>query len=117
MSSNNPYQPNPYLTGQPIGRPRMFNSALAKIVWILVPIITMGFAAAVPFVVAAVKGVVKPWVPLAYIAGELGLLGGAMALHPANSDQPFAGFLILALIITAATHTGLLDNPRVTFGK
>lgn len=117
MSSNNPYQPSPYLTGQPVGRPRMFNSTLAKIVWVLVPIITLGLAAAVPFVVAAAKSVVKPWVPVAYIVGELVLLGGAMALQPANSDQPFAGFLILLLIITAATHTGLLDNPRVTFGK
>ncbi|MEX2970411.1 hypothetical protein [Streptomyces sp. C184] len=95
----------------------MFNSTLAKIVWILVPIVTMGLAAAVPFVVAAAKSVVKPWVPVVYVIGELVLLGGAMAMRPADSDQPFAGFLILLLIITAATHTGLLDNPRVVFGK
>lgn len=95
----------------------MFNSTAAKVVWVLVPIITMGLAAAVPFVVAAAKGVVKPWVPVTYVVGELVLIGGAMAMRPADSDQPFAGFLILSLIIAAATHTGLLDNPRMTFGK
>jgi hypothetical protein len=110
---------NPYFN-QPLtpARPRMFNSTLAKVVWTLVPIVTLGLAAAVPFVVAAVKGVVKPWLAVGYVVGEIVIIGVAMAISPSPDDSnPFAGFLLVLLIITAATHTALLDNEKIAIGK
>ncbi|MEV6589916.1 hypothetical protein [Streptomyces acidicola] len=110
---------NPYFN-QPLAptRPRMFNTTIAKVVWTLAPLVTLGLCAAVPFVVAAVKGVVKPWLAVAYVVGELAVLGGSMAISPAGDDaSPFAGFLLLILMITAATHTALLDNEKISIGK
>ncbi|MBT1098321.1 hypothetical protein [Streptomyces sp. Tu102] len=110
---------NPYFN-QPLtpARPRMFNSTLAKVIWILVPIVTVGLAAAVPFVVAAVKSVVKPWLAIAYVVLELAIFGGSLALDPkADSGNPLPGFLIVVLVIAAATHTALLDNEKITIGK
>lgn len=90
----------------------------AKVVWTLVPIVTLGLAAAVPFVVAAVKGVVKPGLAVGYVVGEIVIIGVAMAISPSADDSnPFAGFLLVLLIITAATHTALLDNEKITIGK
>lgn len=106
---NQPYTPT---------RPRMFNSAIAKVIWTIVPVITLGLCAAVPFVVAAVKGVVKPWLAITYVAGEILIIGVAMAMDPSGDDgNPIAGFLLLLLIITAATHTALLDNDKISIGK
>lgn len=110
---------NPYFN-QPLApaRPRMFNSTLAKVIWTLVPIVTISLAAAVPFVVAAVKGVIKPWLAIAYVVGEIAILVIATALDPqGDNTNPFAGLLLLLLIITAATHTALLDNEKITVGK
>ncbi|MDX3400402.1 MULTISPECIES: hypothetical protein [Streptomyces] len=99
-------------------RPRMYASALAKVVWTLVPVVTLGLAAAVPFVVAAVKGVVKPWLAGAYVVGEIAVFSVAIAISPDPDDtNPFPGFLMVLLIITAATHTALLDNDRISVGK
>jgi hypothetical protein len=99
-------------------RPRMFGSTLAKVVWTLVPIVTAGLAAAVPFVVAAVKGVVKPWLAGAYIVGEIAIFSIAFAISPdPNDTSPVPGFLMVLLIITAATHTALLDNDKINVGK
>ncbi|MDA4890582.1 hypothetical protein PFZ55_27215 [Streptomyces sp. MS2A] len=99
-------------------RPRMYASILAKVVWTLVPIVTLGLAAAVPFVVAAVKGVVKPWLAGVYIVGEIAVFSVAMAISPGADDtNPVPGFLMVLLIITAATHTALLDSERISIGK
>ncbi|CAL9349752.1 hypothetical protein SUDANB1_00436 [Streptomyces sp. enrichment culture] len=106
-----PYINAPY---NPPARPRMFGSTLAKVVWTLVPVVTLGLCAAVPFVVAAVKGVVKPWLAIAYVVGEIVLVGVALAL---DEGSPVAGFLLIILIVTAATHTALLDNEKITVGK
>jgi hypothetical protein len=69
-------------------RPRMFNTAVAKVIWTLVPIVTIGLAAAVPFVVAAVKGVVKPWLAVAYVVGEIAVFLLAMAISRVPDDHP-----------------------------
>jgi len=99
-------------------RPRMFNSSIAKVIWTLVPIVSLGLAAAVPLVVAAVKGVVKPWLAITYVVGELVLVGAALAIDPnGDNGNPIAGFLLVIVIVTAATHTALLDSDKVTIGK
>ncbi|MFC8826373.1 hypothetical protein ACFT9I_13655 [Streptomyces sp. NPDC057137] len=117
---SDPYQPagpSPYInTPMPNARPRMFASTLAKVVWILVPIVTLSIGAAIPFVVAAVKGVVKPWVAVAYVAIEVAFLGVATLANP-EGESPFVGLLLTLLIATSATHTALLDNDKVTIGK
>ncbi|GHA94825.1 hypothetical protein GCM10010330_56210 [Streptomyces tendae] len=110
---------SPYLNAPltPV-RPRMYGSTLAKVVWTLVPIITLGLAAAVPFVVAAVKGVVKPWLAGVYVVGEVAFFSVALAISPDPDDtNPVPGFLLALLIITAATHAVLLDNDRISVGK
>ncbi|MEV7050662.1 hypothetical protein [Streptomyces anulatus] len=115
----NPYQPqpSPYLnTPVPSGRPRMFNSTIVKVIWILLPIVTIGIGAAVPFVVAAVKGVIKPWLAVAYVLAEVSILGISTAAAP-DGESPFVGLLLIFLIVASATHTALLDNDRVSIGK
>ncbi|MFF8290003.1 hypothetical protein ACF068_12340 [Streptomyces sp. NPDC016309] len=114
-----PYDPHPYIS-TPVatgGRPRMFHSTAAKVLWLLVPIVTVSIAAAVPFVVAAVKGVIKPWVAVVYVVVEVLILGVGTVVVGPDEESPFVGFLIVMLIVTAATHTALLDNERVTIGK
>lgn len=112
--AGNPYFNAPLTPAQP----RMFASTPAKVIWILVPIVTLGLAAAVPFVVAAVKGVVKPWLAVSYVVLELAVFGGSMVLDPqADSGNPLPGFLIVMLVIASATHTALLDNDKVRLGK
>lgn len=110
---------NPYFN-QPLAptRPRMYSTTLAKVIWTLVPIVTVGLAAAVPFVVAAVKGVVKPWLAVVYVVAEIAVFSVAMAISPTGDDgNPFPGFLMVLLIITAATHAALLDNDKISIGK
>ncbi|NEC92188.1 hypothetical protein [Streptomyces sp. SID12501] len=110
---------SPYFN-QPLApaRPRMFNTTIAKVIWTIVPVVTLGLCAAVPFVVAAVKGVVKPWLAITYVVGEIAIIGIAMAIDPSgDGGSPIAGFLLLILIITAATHTALLDNDKISIGK
>ncbi|SFY52083.1 hypothetical protein [Streptomyces sp. F-1] len=110
---------NPYFT-TPITptRPRMYNTTIAKVIWTLVPIVTAGLAGAVPFVVAAVKGVVKPWLAVVYVVVEIAVYSVAISISPsANDDNPWPGFLMILWIITAATHTSLLDNEKVNVGK
>lgn len=115
---SNPYQPSPYVTTpEPNSRPRMFNSTVAKVIWTLVPIVTASIAAAVPFVVAAVKGVIKPWVAAVYVAVEVLILGISTAVVGPDEESPFVGFLLVMLIVTAATHTSLLDSEKVRIGK
>lgn len=118
---SNPYQPpgpSPYLTTpMPAPRPRMFASTTAKVLWTLLPIVTLGLAATVPFVTAAVKGVLKPWVAAVYVVAEVALFGISTALVGPDEESPGLGFLLVLLIITAATHTSLLDHEKVTIGK
>ncbi|MFD5492259.1 hypothetical protein ACFWH4_04795 [Streptomyces sp. NPDC127091] len=113
------YDPNLYINA-PLtpAKPHMFASTLAKVIWTLVPIITLGLAAAVPFVVAAVKSVVKPWLAVVYVAAEIAVFSVAMAISPTGDDgNPVPGFLMVLLIITAATHAALLDNDKIRIGK
>lgn len=115
MSNPYPPQPSPYVTGPlPTARPRMFHSAVAKAVWVLVPIVTISIGAAVPFVVAAVKGVIKPWLAIAYAVAEVLILGISTAV---NGESSFVGLLLILLIVTSSTHTALLDNDRIVVGK
>ncbi|MEU8034787.1 hypothetical protein AB0C13_40755 [Streptomyces sp. NPDC049099] len=110
---------NPYFT-TPLApaRPRMFNTTVAKVSWTLVSIVTAGLAGAVPFVVAAVKGVIKPWLAAVYVVTEIVVYSVAIAISPsAHDDNPWPGFLMVLWIITAATHTSLLDNENVSVGK
>ncbi|MFI0233127.1 hypothetical protein [Streptomyces sp. NPDC017086] len=110
---------SPYLN-QPLTptRPRMFNTTISKVIWTLVPIISLGLAAAVPFVVAAVKGVVKPWLAITYVVGEIAIFSIALAISPdGTGDSAVPGFLLTLLIIAAATHTALLDNEKINLGK
>ncbi|MEV5646478.1 hypothetical protein AB0L67_41565 [Streptomyces flaveolus] len=109
-----PYNKQPYAPA----RPCMYYSALAKVIWIAVPVVTLGLAAAFPFVVAVIKGVVKPWLAGVYIVGEIAIFSAAFAISPNPGDtSPVPGFLIILLITTAATHTALLDNDKITIGK
>ncbi|MFD0020366.1 hypothetical protein [Streptomyces sp. NPDC058382] len=94
----------------------MFGSTLAKVVWILLPLVTIGIGAAIPFVVATVKGVIKPWVAITYVVVEVAVLGIATAVD-SDGDNSFTGLLLILLIATSATHTALLDNEKVTIGK
>ncbi|MGW4028232.1 hypothetical protein ACWEFL_02750 [Streptomyces sp. NPDC004838] len=111
-------QPSPYVTAPiPTGRPRMFNTTLAKVIWTLVPIVSVGLLAALPFVVAAVKGVIKAWVAAIYVAVTITTYGiGTLTVGP-GEESPFMGFLITVLIATAATHTALLDHEKIRIGK
>ncbi|MFC0844459.1 hypothetical protein ACFH04_12200 [Streptomyces noboritoensis] len=117
----NPYQPtgqSPFVNAPLTGhRPRMFDSTLAKVIWTLVPVVTFGLGAAIPFVVAAVKGVVKPWIAISYVAAEVTLFGISTVAVDPDKESPFLGFLLVFLMATSATHTSLLDNDRVTVGK
>ncbi|WP_030340593.1 hypothetical protein [Streptomyces sp. NRRL S-1022] len=113
--TTNPYLNTPFAPA----RPRMFNTTVATVIWTLVPLVTLGLAAAVPFVVAAVKGVVKPWLAITYVAGELVIFVGVFLVSPKEGDanSPLAGLILILLMITAATHTALLDNEKITVGK
>lgn len=109
-----PYINQPYTPA----RPRMFNNTLAKVIWTAVPVVTVSLCAAVPFVVAAVKGVIKPWLAITYVAAEVAVLVAATALDPKGDEtSPVAGLLLILLIITSATHTALLDNDKIAIGK
>lgn len=110
---------NPYIHA-PITppRPRMFASTFAKVVWTLVPIVTLGLALAVPFVVASVKGVVKVWLAAAYVIAEITVFSLGLVVSPTDDDgNSVPGFLLTLLIITAATHTALLDHEKVRLAK
>lgn len=92
----------------------MFNSRAAQILWTIVPIVTLGFAAAVPFVTAAVKRVIRPWVAILYVAVNVTVLV-MVTVQP--DEDAFSGLLLILLIVTAATHTALLGSERVAIGK
>lgn len=111
------YDPNPYIN-TPLApvRPRMYNSTLARVLWTLVPIVSMSLLAAVPFVVAAVKGVVKPWLAVLYVAVEVGILTFSTAVS-GNDPKNWTGLLLVLLLVVSATHTALLDNEKIQIGK
>lgn len=114
---SNPYQPSPYITTAAPDRPRMFGSSLAHVLWVLLPIVTVSLGAAVPFVVAAVKGVIRPWVAAVYVVAELAIFAGSTAMDDPSGGNNIIGLLLILLIIVSATHTGLLDNDKVNIGK
>jgi hypothetical protein len=61
---------------------------------------------------------VKPWLAGAYIVGEIAIFSIAFAISPEPNDtSPVPGFLMVLLMITAATHTALLDNDKINIGK
>lgn len=110
-----PYINTPYPSP---GRPRMFGSRAAQVLWVLLPIVTVGLAAAVPFVAAAVKGVIRPWLAVVYAVIEIGLFAWSTVTPDAAAQEPpLIGFALVLLVIVSATHTGLLDSSRVTIGK
>ncbi|MFE4756017.1 hypothetical protein ACFRIB_38300 [Streptomyces mirabilis] len=111
------YDPNPYINA-PLtpARPRMYASILARVLWTLVPIVSMSLLAAVPFVVAAVKGVVKPWLAVVYVAVEVGVLVFSTAVS-GHDPKNWTGLMLVLLLIVSATHTALLDNEKIRIGK
>ncbi|MFE5853555.1 hypothetical protein ACFQ61_10125 [Streptomyces sp. NPDC056500] len=115
----NPHQTSPYIAGHipGAGRPRMFDTTSAKVIWTLVPLVSFGLASPIPFVVAASKGVIKAWLAAAYVVTTIALYGLGTVLVPADSKSHVMGFLIVLLAATAATHTSLLDNNRMQVGK
>ncbi|MFJ8201081.1 hypothetical protein [Streptomyces sp. NPDC096152] len=55
---------------------------------------------------------------ITYVVGEIAAFSVAFAISPnPKDDSPVPGFLRVLLIITAATHTALLDNEEITVGK
>ncbi|MFF0210754.1 hypothetical protein [Streptomyces althioticus] len=72
--------------------------------------------AALPFVVAAVKGVTKPWLAVAYVVAEIAVLAFSTAVS-GNDPKNWAGFLLVLLMVVSATHTALLDSDKVRIGK
>jgi hypothetical protein len=92
----------------------MYGSTIAKVVWTLVPVISLSVLSPVPFVVAAVKGVIAWWLAGVYIAATVTVLTVVTILPEGN---PFAGLLLILLLATAATHAALLDNPKISLGK
>lgn len=115
--SQSPYGQSPYIATPMPTRPRMFNSTAAHVLWVLLPIITLSLGAAVPFVVAAVKGVVKPWVAVLYGVVEIGIYVTSTAMPNPEAGGDFIGLLLILLVIVSATHTGLLDNDKIRIGK
>ncbi|MFE6776360.1 hypothetical protein [Streptomyces sp. NPDC057702] len=103
----------------------MFNGPVDKALWITLPLALAMFApyyvaflAALPFVIATNKRVVRPWVPGAYLAFGLVIILVASNRHPAL--DPASGPVTPLIVIycaAAATHTALLDSPSVTIGK
>ncbi len=110
-------EPNPYINAPlaPV-RPRMFGSTAARVIWTLVPVVSLSLLAAVPFVVAAVKGVIKPWLAVAYVVVEIACFAIVTATS-GNDPKNWGGFLLVILMIVSATHTALLDSERVSVGK
>src|SRR5581483_1539566 len=99
------YSPTPYFN-TPITptRPRMFGSTVARVIWTLVPVVSMSLLAAVPFVVAAVKGVVKPWLAVTYVIAEVAILVFSTAVS-GNDPKNWTGLLLVLLMLVSATHT------------
>ncbi|MFD9651760.1 hypothetical protein [Streptomyces mirabilis] len=85
-------------------------------IWTLVPVISLSLLAAVPFVAAAVKGVVKPWLAITYVVAELAILVFATAVS-GNDPKNWTGLLLILLLVVSATHTALLDSDSIRVGK
>ncbi|CAL2060364.1 MULTISPECIES: hypothetical protein [Streptomyces] len=111
------YNPNPYFN-TPIAptRPRMFRSTAAQVIWTLVPVVSMTLLAALPFVVAAVKGVIKPWLALVYVIVEVAVFVFSTAVS-GNDPKNWTGLLLILLMLVSATHTALLDSEKIRLGK
>jgi hypothetical protein len=112
VSSQSPYLTNSYPGPE---RPKMFRSTGGKVVWVLVPVLSFGILAALPFVVAAVKGVVRPWLACVYGASQVAFM--VVATIEGSDSQNWGGMLGVVLMAASATHTALLDNERITIGK
>ncbi|MFJ8364180.1 hypothetical protein [Streptomyces sp. NPDC093984] len=111
------YNQNPYINA-PITptRPRMFGSTVARVIWTIVPVVSMTLLAALPFVVAAVKGVIKPWLAAVYVIAEVAVLVFSTAVS-GNDPQNWTGLLLILLMVVSATHTALLDSEKIRIGK
>ncbi|MFJ3339403.1 hypothetical protein [Streptomyces sp. NPDC086766] len=60
----------------------------------------------------------KPWLAITYVVGEIAVFSVAFAISPnTKDDSPVPGFLMVLLLITAAMHTALLDNEKITVGE
>ncbi|MEV0850613.1 hypothetical protein AB0J21_32990 [Streptomyces sp. NPDC049954] len=62
------------------------------------------------------KRVVKPWVAVVYVVVEVIVLALATTVDR-EADVPVIGLALMLLMITAATHTALLDSEVVTIGR
>ncbi|MFB7290579.1 hypothetical protein [Actinacidiphila glaucinigra] len=112
---------NPYLSAPAVAdRPRIFADLKAKAIWIAVPVISLTLLSALPFVIAAAKGVVRPIVPIVYGAATVATLLIAVAVDAAagpGNNSPIPGFFLVMLMAVAATHTALLDTEYIKFGR
>lgn len=113
---------SPYLNNPIPERPRMYRNTTARVIYTLIPVVTLGFLAPVPFVVAAWRDVIKPQVAACYVAAWVMFLALAsftptQVVNGTTMASNITGFWMLLLMITAATHAALLDSDRMTFGK
>ncbi|MER7171415.1 hypothetical protein [Streptomyces mesophilus] len=115
MAADSPYGASPHLNAPiPGGRPHMYRTTVARAVWVLVPVISLGFLAALPFVAVTIKHVIKPWVAVAYVVAEVVIIGVIVSI---GDPGALAGFILILLIAVASTHTAFLDSDKVTVGK
>lgn len=110
---------SPHLTAEAApARPRMFATRQAKGVWVLVPVTSLGLLSALPFVVAAAKGVVRPVVPVLYgVATVLCCVPAAVVDAARDKRSLLPALLVVLLMAASSTHTALLDTGRVRLGR
>jgi hypothetical protein len=112
----NPYDGQPYAAPPTFDdQPPIFTSTRQRIIWTALPVLSCSLLSFLPFVVFAVKGFVKPTIAGAYVIAEVFVLSAVMAIP--ESQNQWAGLLEILLMLTAATHTALLDNQLVKFSR
>ncbi|MGW1089196.1 hypothetical protein ACWD4L_23470 [Streptomyces sp. NPDC002596] len=111
------YSPNPHInTPLTAARPRMYGSSLARVIWTLVPLVSISLLAAVPFITAAAKGVIKPWMAAVY-GRRRGRHPRRLHCHLRQRPEELGRAAAHLLISIPATHTALLDSEKTHIGK
>ncbi|MFE9850290.1 hypothetical protein ACFYPN_15970 [Streptomyces sp. NPDC005576] len=98
--------PNPYITAA-APRPRMFTRPWQRWAWAVVPLISMFVLAFLPFLVAAIRGVVAWPITIAYMAAS-GTVAAFAVIQPDVNGWFAAG--VWLLMLTAVVHVILLDK-------
>ncbi|MFD8396718.1 hypothetical protein ACFV2N_48235 [Streptomyces sp. NPDC059680] len=102
MSVHGEPAPNAHLTS----RPRMFRQPWQRWAWAALPLVSLSVLAFVPFVVAARRGIVAPWVAAVYFLGSTIVSGFAVVKPDVNALFPIA---VWSFMITAIVHVLRLD--------